>query len=121
MTTPMRNPDFIYKIASAEVFAAAQQSGSFTGMPIDTRDGYIHFSTARQLAETLSLHFRGQRDLVLFAVPTDGLGSTLVWEPSRGGQLFPHVYGSFPMSAVAWSKTVDVEADGTVDLPEDII
>lgn len=121
MTTPMRNPEFIYKIASAEVFAAAQQAGTFTGMPIDEKDGYIHFSSARQLGETLSLHFRGQRNLVVFAVRSVDMGDKLRWEPSRGGQLFPHVYGTFPMSAVAWSKPVDVEADGDIDLPEDII
>lgn len=121
MTTPMRNPEFIYKIASAEVFAAAEALGTFTGMPIDEKDGYIHFSTAKQLAETLSLHFKGQQNLVLFAVRSYDMGSKLVWEPSRGGQLFPHVYGTFPMSVVAWQGSVDVGADGSVDLPEEVV
>lgn len=120
MTTPVRNPQFIYKIASAENFAAAQAAGTYTGMPIDAEDGFIHFSTAAQLAETLSLHFKGQAGLVLFQVRSADMGGKLVWEPSRGGQLFPHVYGSFPMSAVTWQGTVDVGADGSVTLPEEV-
>jgi len=121
VTTPMRNPDFIYKIASADNFAAAKAAGTYTGMPIDEADGYVHFSTAEQLAETLSLHFKGQTGLVLFSVRSSDLGSRLVWEPSRGGKLFPHVYGSFPMSAVAWQGSVDVGADGSVTLPAEVV
>lgn len=113
----MPDPEFIYKIASAEIAAAAQRSGAFAGMPIDEQDGYIHFSTAAQLSETLSLHFRGQGDLVLLAVRSADVGARLRWEASRGGQLFPHVYGIFPMSAVAWSAPVEVAADGTCVLP----
>lgn len=114
----MRNPEFIYKIASAEIATAAQRSRIFTGMPIDEKDGYIHFSTAAQLSETLSLHFRGQGDLVLLAVRVLDVGAMLRWEPSRGGQLFPHVHGAFPASAVAWSAPIEVTADGTCVLPE---
>ncbi len=116
----MTTPDRIYKIASAEALAAAERTGRFTGMPIDTADGYIHFSTAAQLEETLSLHFRGQSDLALFAVETAALGDSLKWEPSRGGALFPHVYGSFSMQLVVWRGTVNVAADGSVTLPEGI-
>lgn len=118
MVTPTPNPEFIYKIASAETAGAAAQSGSFTGMPIDAQDGYIHFSTAAQLPETLSLHFRGQADLVLLAVRSFDVGSALRWEPSRGGQLFPHVYGALPMASVAWSAPIEVAADGSCALPE---
>ena len=88
---------------------------------IDAQDGYIHFSTAEQLAETLSLHFKGQTGLVLFRVRSFDIGSKLVWEPSRGGELFPHVYGSFPMSAVTWQGTVDVGPDGGVTLPAEVV
>ena len=116
----MTPPDRIYKIASAEVLAAAERSGTFTGMPIDAADGFIHFSTAAQLAETLRLHFKGQSNLALFAVETASLGDALTWEPSRGGALFPHVYGSFPMQLVVWRGTVSVAADGSVTLPEGI-
>lgn len=114
----MHDPEFIYKIASSEVTAAARASGTFTGMPIDEKDGYIHFSTAAQLPDTLSLHFRGQMDLVLLAVRTLKVETQLRWEVSRGGELFPHVYGAFPMSAVAWSAPIEVAADGTSALPE---
>lgn len=114
----MPNPEFIYKVATAEIAAAAQRSGTFSGMPIDEKDGYIHFSTAAQLPETLSLHFRGQADLVLLAVRSADVGAKLRWEASRGGQLFPHVHGAFPMSAVAWSAPIEVAADGSCTLPE---
>jgi uncharacterized protein (DUF952 family) len=118
MVTPMRNPDFVYKIASRPVFEASQAAGRFLGMPIDLKDGYVHFSTAAQLAETLRLHFAGQGDLVLFAVRCFDLGAGLRWEPSRGGQLFPHLYGDLPMSAVADTATTAVAPDGSVTLPE---
>ena len=114
----MPTPDLIYKIATAETLAAADAAGTFTGMPIDVADGFIHFSTASQLAETLRLHFKGQKGLALFAVRVADLGSALVWEPSRGGALFPHVYGTFPMTAVVWRGSVDVGEDGSVVLPE---
>lgn len=114
----MLNPEFIYKIASTEVIAAAQASGTFTGMPIDAKDGYIHFSTAAQLPKTLSLHFRGQKGLVLFAVRMADFGAALRWEPSRGGQLFPHLYAPLAMSSVARSAPIEVAADGSCLLPE---
>lgn len=118
MVTPMRNPEFIYKIATADVAAASRASGTFTGMPIDVTDGYLHFSTGTQLAETLRLWFKGQSGLALMAVRSYDMGKALVWEPSRGGQLFPHVYGTFPMSAVVHEATVSVDAEGTCTLPE---
>ncbi len=89
MSSPNTMPEFIYKIASRAVFEASRETGRFGGMPIDLKDGYVHFSTAAQLAETLRLHFAGQGDLVLFSVPTAALGSALVWEPSRGGAAVP--------------------------------
>ncbi len=117
MVTPLRNPDFVYKVASRPVFEASRASGRFTGMPIDLKDGYIHFSTAAQLAETLRLHFAGQGDLMLFSVRSYDLGAGLRWEPSRGGQLFPHHYGELAMTALADSTAIAVAADGSVALP----
>lgn len=114
----MSMPEFIYKIASAEAAAEGQRSGIFPGMPVDRKDGYIHFSTAAQLPETLALHFRGQGGLVLLAVPTAALGDALRWEPSRGGRLFPHLYGPLAMSTVAHRAPLDVDADGSCVLPE---
>jgi uncharacterized protein (DUF952 family) len=118
LTTPIRNPDFIYKVATADVVGRARASGTFTGMPIDARDGYLHFSTAAQLPETLRLHFAGQGDLVLMALRAYDLGAALRWEPSRGEQLFPHVYASFPMSAVVREARIGVAPDGGCVLPE---
>jgi uncharacterized protein (DUF952 family) len=118
VATATRNPELIYKIATRDVAEAARAAGSFTGMPIDLADGYLHFSTAQQLAETLRLWFRGQGDLALLAVRTRDVGETLRWEASRGGQLFPHVYGSFPMSAVVHEATIAVDAEGSCPLPE---
>jgi uncharacterized protein (DUF952 family) len=88
-------------------------------MPIDASDGYMHFSTAAQLAETLRLHFAGEAGLVLLAVRTAGLGDRLVWEPSRNGQLFPHLYGGpLSLSAIAWQAPLSVAPDGSCTLPE---
>ena len=114
----MQNPAFVYKIASCAVFDASAAVGTFAGMPIDLKDGYVHFSAAAQLAETLRLHFAGQGDLVVFSVRSHDLGTGLRWEPSRGGQLFPHLYGALPMSAVAERANIAVAADGGVTLPD---
>jgi uncharacterized protein (DUF952 family) len=111
-------PRFVYKIASRHVYEASRAAGRFTGMPVDHADGYVHFSTAAQLAETLRRHFAGAGDLVLFAVPAAALGDALRWEPSRGGQLFPHLYGELPMHLVGEHMAVSVAADGTVALPD---
>lgn len=115
----MSTPELVYKIATAAAFDPARAAASFEGMPIDAADGYMHFSTAAQLAETLRLHFAGQDDLVLLAVRTADLGERLVWEPSRGGALFPHLYsGPLPTDAIAWEAPLRVAADGSCDLPE---
>lgn len=112
-------PDLIYKIATSASFAPARLSGQYQGMPIDADDGYMHFSTAAQLAETLRLHFKGQSDLILLAVRAADLGGGLEWEPSRGGQLFPHLYGGpLPLGAIAWEEPISVDADGNCPLPE---
>ena len=113
------SPDLIYKIATRASYAAAHEVGHYAGMPIDAADGYMHFSTAAQLPETLRLHFRGEADLVLLAVRTADLGEQLVWEPSRGGQLFPHLYGGpLNLTNVAWEAQISVDADGNCALPE---
>lgn len=114
----MRTPEYIYKIATRAVAEASHAAGTFTGMPIDQTDGYLHFSTAAQLGDTLRLWFKDQRDLALLAVRSHDMGTALRWEPSRGGQLFPHVYGTFPMSAVVHEATVTVDAEGRCVLPE---
>jgi uncharacterized protein (DUF952 family) len=90
----------MYKILSRPEWEAAQQSGQFVGSDVDMRDGYIHFSTAAQAQETARRHFPGKADLVVLEIPTDGFGADLKWEPSRGGELFPHLYAPLPVARV---------------------
>jgi len=117
----MSTPELIYKITTASAFAPARQSGHFDGMPIDAKDGYMHFSTAAQLSETLRLHFAGQSDLLLLAVKSADCGDRLVWEPSRGGDLFPHLYGGpLPVSAILWQEPIKVAENGACTLPEGV-
>lgn len=115
----MSSTEFVYKIATEAAFAPARNAAHFAGMPIDAKDGYIHFSSAAQLSETLRLHFAGQDGLVLLAVRSADLGDGLVWEPSRGGALFPHLYGGpLATSTIAWEAPLSVAADGSCSLPE---
>jgi uncharacterized protein (DUF952 family) len=108
----------VFKICTEALWREAQLAGSFAGAPIDLKDGYIHFSTAEQVAETARLHFSGIPDLVLLAVDPAALGQTLRFEPSRGGALFPHLYGELPLAAVRWMKALPLGADGVPRLPE---
>lgn len=110
----------IYKIATREVVEKARAEGAMAGMPVDLADGYVHFSTAEQLRETLAKHFRGQDGLVLLGVAAEALGDRLVWEPSRGGALFPHLYAPMPMSAVVFTAEIAVADDGACILPEEV-
>ncbi|WP_404338906.1 DUF952 domain-containing protein [Sphingomonas sp. MMS12-HWE2-04] len=105
-----------YKVLTAEQLAALEQ-GSFAGAPVDLADGYIHLSTAAQLQETLDKHFAGQDGLWLAAVDLEVLGDAVRWEPSRGGQLFPHIYGALPLDAVLAYSELHYEADGSLRLP----
>ena len=111
-------PTTIYKICSAEEWRAAERAGRYQGAPVDAHDGFIHFSTAAQVAETAAKHFAGQRELLLVAVDADALSSSLKWEPSRGGELFPHLYAALPLTAVRWTKPVPDEVSGRRALPE---
>ena len=89
--------NLIFKIVSSMEWRAAEAGGVFRGAAVDRADGYIHFSTAGQVRETAARHFAGQDDLVLVAVDAAALGPALTWEPSRGGALFPHLYGDLPL------------------------
>jgi uncharacterized protein (DUF952 family) len=111
-------PGFIYKIDDAAAFEKARREGLYPGAPIDLRDGFIHLSTALQLPETLRLHFRGRKDLLLIALRSTDLGEGLKWEKSRGGDLFPHFYGRFDFRAVAWTAPIEVDTEGNCALPE---
>lgn len=87
----------IYKILPRALWDEAVTKGTFDGSPVDIADGFIHFSTAAQVHETAAKHFQGMKDLLLVAVEADDLGGALKWEPSRGGDLFPHLYGTLPV------------------------
>ena len=108
----------IYKICPQWLWQAAETAGEFRGSADDTRDGFIHFSTADPLAETAAKHFAEQPDLILVAVDAARLGPQLQWEPSRGGALFPHLYAPLPLDAVRWVRPLADEADGRRPLPE---
>jgi len=108
----------IYKICTEAAWAEAQASGVFDGAPIDLQDGYIHFSTAGQVRETAARHFAGQAGLMLLAVDAGALGDKLVYEPSRGGALFPHLYAKLPVSAVQWARSLPLDPNGLHLFPE---
>ena len=97
----------IYKILSRAEWDAACEAGTFLGSAVDVKDGFIHFSTADQWRETLEKHFAGQADVLLVAVQTDALGPDLKWEPSRGGALFPHLYGPLPTGVAVSVEPVE--------------
>ena len=108
----------IYKICEQAAWRAAGAAGAYDGSDVDRRDGFIHFSTAAQVAETAAKHFAGQPGLMLVAVDGDALGPALKWERSRGNELFPHLYAALPLSAVRWARPLPDEIDGQRAFPE---
>ena len=110
----------IYKIVSTIDWQNAKESAVFGGAGIDLQDGFIHFSAADQVRSTAERYFRGQEGLFLIAADAAALGDALKWEPSRGGALFPHLYGTLPMSAIVWTKPLPLEPDGTHRFPDEI-
>jgi len=105
-----------YKVLTAADWAALQ-AGTFAGAPVDLADGFIHLSTGTQVTATVDLHFRGQVGLIVAAVDLSALGRAVRWEPSRGGQLFPHLYAPLsPRVVLAWCP-LERHADGSVRLP----
>jgi uncharacterized protein (DUF952 family) len=108
----------IFKLVDRASWTAAAPAVSFAGSAVDARDGFIHFSTAAQLRETAARHFAGQPDLLLFAVDAGSLGDALRWEPSHGGDLFPHLYGPLPWRAVRWVSPLDLDESGAHVFPD---
>jgi uncharacterized protein (DUF952 family) len=108
----------IYKICPASSWRDAERQRVYRGSVHDVRDGFIHFSTASQVAETAKKHFLGQTDLLLISVDADALGAALRWERSRNGELFPHLYGELDLALVMDVIAMPARADGTHDLPE---
>ncbi|WP_050524140.1 DUF952 domain-containing protein [Pseudorhodobacter wandonensis] len=105
---------FIFKIFRRPEWNELRDAGETSGAPIDLTDGYVHFSTAAQVAKTAALYFADQSDLVLVAVDADSLGDALKWEPSRGGDLFPHLYRKLRMEDVVWDKALPLGASGHI-------
>ncbi|MEM8743555.1 MAG: DUF952 domain-containing protein [Pseudomonadota bacterium] len=113
--------DIVYKICPRDAWEQALRAGVYEGAPIDLQDGFIHFSASHQVAETAAKHFAGQDDLVLVAIDTDELGEHLQWEPSRGGDLFPHLYGALHLSAVQSVTPLPIGPDGSHKFPDGVV
>ena len=111
----------IYKICPASLWQEAERAGRFRGSEHDIRDGFIHFSTAEQAVETARKHFTGQRSLVLVSVDAESLGDRLTWEPSRGGDLFPHLYGELYVAAVLRAGPLPLDASGRHVFPRSLV
>jgi uncharacterized protein (DUF952 family) len=108
----------VYKIMTEAQWIEFEASKTFSGASIDLVDGYIHLSTASQMRETAARHFGGQTDLILVAFPGDNLGTALKYEPSRGGELFPHLYAPLLLEQVLWAKPLPLDEAGKHVFPE---
>ncbi|CAI9411699.1 hypothetical protein ANOBCDAF_02511 [Pleomorphomonas sp. T1.2MG-36] len=108
----------VYKIAPRALWEAAEATGVFAGASVDFEDGFIHLSSAAQVRETARLYFAGQGDLLLIGVGTAALGEALKWEPSRGGDLFPHLYAPLEFSAVDFVVPLPLGPDGVHQFPD---
>lgn len=110
----------IYKIFRAAEWADLRKNKDTDGAPIDLADGFIHLSTAQQVAQTAALHFTDQADLFLIAVETDALGDALKWEPSRGGALFPHLFRTMQLADVVWAQPLPL-VEGAHQFPAGMV
>ncbi|MCR9257926.1 MAG: DUF952 domain-containing protein [Alphaproteobacteria bacterium] len=108
----------IYHLAREGAWKAAEAAGVYDGTPEDRADGFLHFSTAEQVAVSAAKHRAGETDIVLVAVRSADLGGALKWESSRGGALFPHLYGTLAIEHVAWTKPLPLDGDGVHQFPE---
>ena len=109
--------DYIYKLIARGEWGAACQRGWLEGSAVDLRDGFIHFSAADQVAETARRHFAQESDLLLVEVRSQDLGPALRWEPSRGGALFPHLYGHLSTAVAHAVAALERQSDGTLKIP----
>jgi uncharacterized protein (DUF952 family) len=110
-------PQTAYKVLTADEMAALERDGTFAGAPVDVADGYIHLSTADQLTATVDKHFAGRSDLHVAAVDLGSFGESLKWEESRGGELFPHLYGPLLLETVIAYGPLERDEVGAVKLP----
>lgn len=107
----------VYKILRRAEWEALRAAGRTAGAPVDLADGYIHLSTAAQVRATAAKHFAGEDDLMLLAVDEGALGAALRWEPARGGDDFPHLYGDLSLALVEWTRPLPMR-DGAHAFPD---
>ncbi len=115
MTSEFGRPALVYRIISAEEWRAVQVQGVFLGSADDKRDGFIHLSTAEQVAGTHAKHYGGRAGLLLLAIDAAALGAALHYERARGSALFPHLYAPLPVAAV---KSVRAIEAGALSFPD---
>lgn len=118
---PQPDANIVFKICTAAEWQAACAAGRYDGSAADARDGFIHFSARHQLAGTAQKHFHGIANLVLVAVDAPRLGPALRWETSRGGDLFPHLYGPLDAAAALWTLPLPLDADGVPVIPTEVL
>lgn len=118
MTTPAPTDTTAFKIIDAAEWRDARAAGAYAGSAVDLADGYIHLSSQAQLAETAAKHYAGRSDLMLLDVDLASLGAAIIWEPSRGGALFPHIYGPLTVGAVTRERGLSVTSDGVMVFEE---
>ena len=116
ITEPSPAVRFIYKVCDSGLWEDAKHAGKFIGAEIDLQDGYIHFSTASQLRDTLARHFAGRDGLILLKIEISQLD--IIWETARNGDLFPHLYDHLPLNSVVAEHNLDLSADGIHIVPE---
>ena len=109
----------IYKILRSDEWAKLQAVGETAGAPIDIEDGFVHFSTSEQVRDTATRHFAGAEGLMLLAYDEAAMAGDLRWEPSRGGALFPHLYGPLRLADVVWAKPLPMAGNGHL-FPDDL-
>jgi uncharacterized protein (DUF952 family) len=112
--------ELVYKICPEATLQEARRCGRFDGSADDRCDGFIHLSAGHQVPGTLAKYFAGQRDLVLLTLDPKRLGDRLLWEKSRGGELFPHLYGPLDLAHVISVEPLALQEDGSHRLPEGI-
>lgn len=110
-------PDLVFKIVTRADWRAAEAAGRLDPSPDDRRDGFIHLSARDQVAATAAKHFAGLSDLLVAAFDPARLGDALRWEKSRGGALFPHLYGPLPVAALEWVEPLPLGPGGVHVLP----
>jgi len=110
----------VFKILTADEWQVLERDGESPGAAVDVTDGFVHFSTAAQVAATAEKHFAGRDGLMLLAVDAERLGAALRWEPARGGDLFPHLYAPLRRADLAWARPLPLGPDGVHLFPEGV-